>query len=412
MYNEQIKQIYGNLVYYMKILYYNNGSGLGTAKSGGTARHIETAKVLQNKNVEVNIVTTKGAIALYNAEDLVVNDLTEVRSSINANVEKNPYQRALGYVISTIHSLLLTPKLCHVDFVYSVSDYFCDVLPTIAYKIINPKTICVVMIHHMCKSPLKRKGNFLLNTASFIFQRINYLLVKIFADLVLLYDTSEGRAISMYIYGSEKSPKVKYVYNGIDVKAISKIKKPSKYKYDACFAGGLRVTKGIYDLIPIWKNVTEKYPNAVIAVAGEGTATVTQDLLSNIKANGLEQNIVLLGALKSDALYKLLKSSKVFVSSSHEEGWGIAVCEALACSTPVVAYDLPAFGFLKNTISKVPRYDSLKFSKEIIKLLDSREYAIEKGIKGSKFVERFDWYNIGISEYTILQNALKINVKH
>ena len=43
-----------------------------------------------------------------------------------------------------------------------------------------------------------------------------------------------------------------------------------------------------------------------------------------------------------DAL-SVVKSVLVFVFPSHEEGWGIAICEAMACGLAVVAYDLPAY---------------------------------------------------------------------
>ena len=45
----------------MKLIYFNNGSGLGTAKSGGTVRHIETARGLMVLGTGVYIVTTPGA---------------------------------------------------------------------------------------------------------------------------------------------------------------------------------------------------------------------------------------------------------------------------------------------------------------------------------------------------------------
>ena len=400
----------------MKILFYNNGSGLGTAKSGGTTRHIETARILQKKGVNLHIVTTEGAHTLYKKEKLKPDSFTVVRAHLLNKKENSPFDRALSYVVSTIHSCLIVFKLPKVDILYSTSDYFCDVIPAVIYNLLRPKVKWVIMIHHLCKSPFKRKGNFVLNTASYLFQRFTYLLVKLFADDLLVYDTPEGESIAKLIFGSTDLNKIHYVYNGIDVGAISKVRKPKNHEiYEACFAGGLRVTKGINDLVPVWSKVVKKRPDARIAIAGAGTKVVTKALQDSIEEAGLKENIVLLGALPSIDLYKLLKSSKVFVSVSHEEGWGIAVCEALACSAPVIAYDLPAFKFLEDKITKIPRYNHSLFAKKIVSLLNSDNQRKKQGSEGKKFVAKFDWKSIGIKEHSILletYNDLNEKNKH
>jgi glycosyltransferase involved in cell wall biosynthesis len=38
--------------------------------------------------------------------------------------------------------------------------------------------------------------------------------------------------------------------------------------------------------------------------------------------------------------FRLIKSAKLFVLPSYEEGWGIVIGEALACGTNVLAYDV------------------------------------------------------------------------
>ena len=38
-----------------------------------------------------------------------------------------------------------------------------------------------------------------------------------------------------------------------------------------------------------------------------------------------------------------MKSSKLFIFPSYEEGWGISITEAMACGLAVVCYDLKAY---------------------------------------------------------------------
>ncbi len=388
----------------MRVLYYNNGSGLGTAKSGGTARHIETARRLIEKGVEVHVVTTEGAYSIYNKENLLPKSFTIVRAHLSQKKETNNFDRAMSYVISTMHSSLKVFSLPNVDIVYSTSDYFCDVIPALVYKIFR-RRLWVIMIHHLCKSPFERKGNFLINLVSYISQRANYLFVRYFANNVLVYDTPEGEKIARMIFGENYSNKVSFVFNGLDYTLVNSMPNEKKI-YDACFAGGLRVTKGIYDIIPVWKKVCEHIPDALLVIAGGGTPTIEKDLKQKISEAGLEENIRLVGALSQKELYSTFRKSKVFISLSHEEGWGIAINEAMASELPVVAFELPAFRYLQDTIITVPKFNHSEFAKRTIELLNNSDSRLKKGIEGKIFIQKFDWSKISDTEFLIFSELL------
>lgn len=384
----------------MKILYFNNGSGLGTAKSGGTARHIEIVKRFEKMKTCQYIVTTLGAKHLYEEEN-IKSRIFLVKASLFKKVEKNNFDRIIAYFISTIHSLVIAGRLPKAEIVYSPSDYFCDVLPAIFYKLLNKKTKMVVMIHHKCRSPFVRQGNFLINLLSYFSQLVNFVLIKIFADKILLYETPEGEKIGDYFINiGFRRKDVNFVHNGVDVALTQSIEVKSK-KYEACFAGGLRASKGIFDLIPIWKNVVKDYgEKAKIIVAGGGTEKITRDFKERIEKSGLEKNILLVGALDKVKLYKLMKRSQIFVSTSHEEGWGIAICEALACGLPVVAFDLPSFKIFKRLINKIPPYNHKKFSEKILEILKAYPEKHSQVEKRKKFISKFDWDRVAERDYS------------
>ncbi len=110
----------------MKILYFNNGSGLGIAKSGGNTHFIETVKNFQDKGVKIVVVATSGAINLFHSEGLEV-EFVEVKAALFSKQESSNFGRAWSYVLSTLHSIMIIKHLSKCNIVYSTSDYYCDV---------------------------------------------------------------------------------------------------------------------------------------------------------------------------------------------------------------------------------------------------------------------------------------------
>ena len=376
----------------MRLLYFSIGSGLESAKSGGNTRFIEVAKRLFEKNIEITIVCTSGAIELFKAEGLEA-DFIKVRASIFSNKERSNIGRAWSYVISTIHSLFIIHKLPHCELLHSPSDYFCDVIPSIYYKMRNNDTYFTSMIHHLCRHPKERKGGYLINSISYISQKFTHKILSKFSDSIFVYDTPEGEKISQY-FAKKQFNNIEKVFNGINFSEISSCEPHSSLSYDACFVGGLRKSKGLFDLISIWKIVLKTLPNARIAVIGAGTESVTKNFERKISLEGLSDNFELLGELSSKDLFVVMKSCKLFLSTSHEEGWGISVCEALACKLPVIAFNLPAFSYLDSYIIKIERLNHQNFAENIIELLDSPTQRFQYAGNGFKFIEKYNEYQI------------------
>lgn len=84
------------------------------------------------------------------------------------------------------------------------------------------------------------------------------------------------------------------------------------------------------------------------------------------------KNIQLIGFVDEITKWTYLRSATVFVSPSHEEGWGIAIGEAIWAATPVVVYDLPEYCDHTHGIVQVSRYDVEPLVMEITRItLDS-----------------------------------------
>jgi len=152
------------------------------------------------------------------------------------------------------------------------------------------------------------------------------------------------------------SEKVKIIDNGIpiddycyrDQKKLSILRKELCIDSgDICIlnVGRLNPQKGQNHIIKAAKIVISKGYRAKFFIVGEGH--LREYLKRRIRRNGLEGNVFLLG-FRQD-IKELLQLSDIFVLPSLDEGMPIAVLEAAATMTPIIATavgDIPKF--IKN----------------------------------------------------------------
>jgi len=262
----------------------------------------------------------------------------------------------------------------------------------------NAKVNWVAMIHHLIVPG--RKGNVLVNIVNYLSQRTSFVLMKNQADLILVYDTPEGENIKNELsrIGIPRE-KIMTAANGVDYSSIIRIPDQPR-THDACFVGGLRPSKGVFDLPRIWKIVRNEQLLAKFLIIGGGPAE--KALRRDLVKDGLSNNVTMAGPLSGEELYKSMKSCRIFVSPSYEEGWGIAICEAMSCRLPVVAYDLPAYEIFQDAISKVPVGDTEAFGKAALELLTNRRLWDEASRKAVRTAERFDWDRAAEKEWAVL----------
>lgn len=176
--------------------------------------------------------------------------------------------------------------------------------------------------------------------------------------------------------------------------------------------GRLIPSKGIFDLAEIWKLVVEKSPKTRLAVIGTGEEVMKDRLKELIRKNSLDNNIELLGFLPKREVIRVLKSARVFLFPSWEEGWGISVAEAMACGLPVVAYDLPVYKeIFSSGITKVPLGATGQFADEVIQLLSDKELLVKMGQDALSQSSVYDWDIVAKQEFETLSTMLRCYTK-
>lgn len=378
-----------------KILFIINGLGFSnnTGIGGSDKRAIEIirqASKLYPKS-EFDILTTESGYRIFSQEELLRTKYYIIKQpSWWPNYFKtNFFGRLLSYIYCTFHSLILIPRLKKYDTAFATSDFFFDIIPTTFFK------TKVAMIHHYIVSPLTRQGDFLVNSFNFLSQKFSFLWIRLFFNCVFLYDTDEGRHLSNLF----PHKRVHFTHNGIDNILINNIPHQNK-TYDACFAGSIRYSKGIVDLIKIWKTVVRRLPKSKLVIIGGGNQQIIDTLKTQITLNKLENNINLVGPKTNIETLTIMKQSKLFLFPSYEEGWGIALHEALYCGLPAVCYNLPAFSIFKKHLHSSQIGDWKSMGKQSLKLLQN--YQQTNSIESINFVSQFTWTTIAKKDIEFL----------
>jgi glycosyltransferase involved in cell wall biosynthesis len=100
------------------------------------------------------------------------------------------------------------------------------------------------------------------------------------------------------------------------------------------FSGRVGSRKGVFDLLPAFRDARRSLPDIRLRIAGDGelekAAFMTREL-------GLEDCVDLLGWLSASEIQKELDEADVFVLPSHNEGLPMSLLEAMARGLPVVS---------------------------------------------------------------------------
>ncbi|MGV8176030.1 MAG: glycosyltransferase family 4 protein [Methanothrix sp.] len=184
----------------------------------------------------------------------------------------------------------------------------------------------------------------------------------------------------------------KLVPAGIDCKRIAGIAASAEHS-DVIYAGRLVEHKNIDLLIKALYLVKSEQPDVKALIVGDGPE------MNNLKALTaklrLEKNICFLGFLEdhNDALSRI-KSSRIFVSPSTREGFGMAALEANACGIPVVSVEHKmnaVMDLIDMDTGLICRPAEKSLSDAICQLLQSKAASRERCMKKAR---QYDWEEI------------------
>ncbi len=127
---------------------------------------------------------------------------------------------------------------------------------------------------------------------------------------------------------------------GFDAALIDAVPDQPKDPNLACFVGRLVSQKGIFDLLKVMKELQATHSQLRLVMVGTGPER--EFLVSEMERLGVK-NIELAGFVSEDGKIALMKKAAYFFFPSYEEGWGIALAEALYCECRCLCYELPHY---------------------------------------------------------------------
>lgn len=385
----------------MKILIIANHLLDGKFASGGDRISVEMVKRWGQYGGQMMLLAPKVAVDSASLEVGAKRKIVVPHSPLDKLQQRSIWAILPLYLYRTFKVFGLLESVA-ANTLYTTGDFFCNVLPAFYLKKkLGAKW--VANIYHINESPFVRKGNgFLASAVSYILQRFSFLFIRRSADVIFLNNENVERDLIRMGFSPEKL----FVtgLGGIDLKKL-KIENCELKIFDGVFLGRLNPTKGIFDLPKIWKKVVEKIPKAKMVIIGGGEKWL-EELKAQIKGLGLGENIKLTGFVSEKEKLELLSQSRVFVFPSYEEGWGIAVAEAMAIRLPVVAYDLPSYkevfpeALVTNKVG-----DTQAMAESVLKLLQNEKECEFWREKGYNVVQRYDLDKIAKTQWQIIRRV-------
>jgi glycosyltransferase involved in cell wall biosynthesis len=115
--------------------------------------------------------------------------------------------------------------------------------------------------------------------------------------------------------------------NGIEIRNDSR-------HIDVLFLGVINQAKGVFDLLPAFKDALSLQPTLRLVIGGKGEIERAQAIAKELK---IESNVIFTGWVSGEEKLKLLRQAQLYVLPSYNEGLPVSVLEAMSWQIPIIS---------------------------------------------------------------------------
>lgn len=309
------------------------------------------------------------------------------------------YFPAYAWRCWTAHTLPLPRRY---DAIYASGQFIVDIY---CAQVMALRNHCpwVAKVQHVLASQPKRGG--LINN---LFLKTERLAAKAMHDeagaVMCLSQTVQDDYRDLELSLDLAPTDTKQIGCGIDVETIIGLHGEEK-RFDVAFMGRMHEQKGVFELPSFWQTVLKDKPGARMVVIGEGPHR--EGMQQKFAELGLLDSVTITGGVSEKEKNHFLAQSRIGLSLSNEEGWGLSITEFLAFGMPVVAYELPVFSQVFPTqLEHVQRGDHRAAAQETIRLLNNPRQLKKRGQDGREFVRRYDYRQFAKQELEVIQQSV------
>lgn len=159
------------------------------------------------------------------------------------------------------------------------------------------------------------------------------------------------------------------------------------------FMGRLNPTKGVAKLLSSFLAVRDRLPGAALVIAGPDEVGLEVELRNAAAAAGAGDRVKFVGMASGDFKLDLLARADLFVLPSQDEGFSMAVLEALSSSTAVLLSPGCNFPEVETAGAGVVRPDDTEsLEQALLELVPAKSLMKQMGERGRELVTRdYTW---------------------
>lgn len=182
----------------------------------------------------------------------------------------------------------------------------------------------VPVVFHLHGSSMR---SFVDGQPAFLQRLIGWILAK--QSLVVVLSGSW----SYYVKSISPGAKVEILPNYVPLPDLAR-KETGSDVLELLFLGVVGERKGVYDLLPAFKDALEKVPGLRLIIGGNGEVDRARSVAVDL---GMEKQVVFAGWVNGEAKVDLLRRAEIYVLPSHNENFPVSLLEAMSWQIPVIS---------------------------------------------------------------------------